>query len=141
MLKAPSVHRSVTTYGKGTLRVVRMKAAATSKAIGTGRNVPASATSTIPNKVTWVGMFCAGITSATHAPSNAARIMNGTVVSASCTRFLKYCLNVALLAGSYVCYNPVYYVCLVDVKSILVLDSISLYDLKPYIIKLTTYHF
>src|SRR5437016_6884128 len=71
-----------------------MKAAATSNAIGTGRNAPATATRTMPKKLTCVGIACDGINSATIAPSNAARIMRGMVVAARRARFLRYCLTV-----------------------------------------------
>jgi hypothetical protein len=71
-----------------------MNAAATSKAIGTGKNVPASATNTIPMNVTCAGISCAGINSATSAPSSAARIMKGIVVTASLSRFFAYCRSV-----------------------------------------------
>src|ERR1700757_2814410 len=78
----------------GTPRVIRMNAAATSNAIGTGRNAPANATSTIPKKLTCEGITCAGTTSATTAPNRAARIMNGIVVAASRVRFFPYCFTV-----------------------------------------------
>jgi len=102
MPNAPSVHNKVTTYGIGTPRLMRTNAAATSNAIGTGRNVPTSATSTMPGRLTWTGRFCAGNNSATNAPSNAARIINGIVVTAKRARLRR---NIQMLPDAG-CSNP-----------------------------------
>src|ERR1019366_5500248 len=88
-LNTPSVHSKVTTYGSGTPRVINTNATATSNAIGTGKNVPTSATATIPRIVTCTAKLVAGNNSAAVAPKRAATIINGTVTKIIFPRFLR----------------------------------------------------
>src|SRR4029077_5201714 len=86
----PSVHRIATTYGIGAPCVIAMYAIATSNAIGTGRNAPTSATSTIPPMLACAMMACGGSHSITRAPSTAPRIISGNATRNTYQKLFAY---------------------------------------------------
>src|SRR5713226_8328717 len=63
---------------------------ATSNAIGTGKNAPTSATSTIPPMLACEMMACGGNNSITSAPSTAPKIINGNATRKTYQKLFPY---------------------------------------------------
>src|SRR5713101_7337130 len=63
---------------------------ATSNAIGTGKNAPTSATSTIPPMLACEMMACGGNNSITSAPSSAPKIINGNATRKTYQKLFPY---------------------------------------------------
>src|SRR5712671_3016166 len=89
-LTIPNVQRIATTYGIGAPWVIAMYAIATSNAIGTGKNAPTSATSTIPPMLACAIIVCGGNNSITSAPSTAPRIINGNATRKTYQKLFPY---------------------------------------------------
>src|SRR5712671_507 len=80
----------VTTYGSATPRDIATYAITTSNAIGTGKNVPASATSKIPPIVAGACSPLCGIVSTASAPSTAANTISGKPTRATYQKLFAY---------------------------------------------------
>src|SRR5258706_1229506 len=86
----PNVQSIATTYGIGAPWVIAIYAIAASNAIGTGKNAPASATSTIPKMLACPTIACGGSISITSAPSTAPRIISGNAARNTYQKLFAY---------------------------------------------------
>src|SRR4029077_14658884 len=70
--------------------VIAMYAMATSNAIGTGKNAPSSASSTIPPMLACAMIACGGNSSITNAPSTAPKIISGNATRKTYQKLFAY---------------------------------------------------